>query len=88
MIEKILKNLAAGIKTTFKIKVVAGAAKNEIVGEYGGDMLKIKIAAVREKGKANTALIRFLAKEFKRPTGNIRIVTGHSSPLKTIEIIP
>ena len=87
MFEEMLKNLAGGKKATFKIKVVAGASKNEIVGRYG-DALKIKIAAAPEKGKANEELTRFLAKEFKLPSRNIRIIKGMSSPLKTIEITP
>jgi|WetSurMetagenome_2_1015567.scaffolds.fasta_scaffold144709_2 uncharacterized protein len=88
MLDAILKTLASEKKVTFKIKVVAGAAKNEIVGTYGEDMLKIKIAAVRERGKANEKLIKFLAKTTGLPAQNIHIKTGTSSPLKTIEIIP
>lgn len=85
MPEEILKNLAAKKKVTFRVKVTAGASKNEIVGRYG-DAIKIKIAAAPEKGKANGELIRFLAKQFNLPSNCIRIVKGLSSPQKIIEI--
>jgi len=47
----------------FRVKVQPASGKNEIVGVQG-DALKIKINAPPVKGKANKALIDFLAKEF------------------------
>jgi len=47
----------------FKVKVQPLARNDEIVGVQG-DTLKIKINAPPVKGKANKALIDFLAKEF------------------------
>ena len=44
----------------FKVKVVPGSSRTVIAGVLGG-MLKVKIAAPPEKGKANKALIDFLA---------------------------
>ena len=46
----------------FRVKVQPGAAKNEIVGVQG-DALKVKINAPPVKGKANRALIDFLAEK-------------------------
>jgi len=44
----------------FRVKVQPGTGKNEIVGVQG-DTLKIKINAPPVKGKANKALVEFLA---------------------------
>jgi hypothetical protein len=85
MLEELLKNLTKGKKISFRVKITAGASKNEIVGKYG-DALKIKIAAAPEKGKANGELIRFLAKKFNLPANRVRIVKGLSSPQKIIEV--
>jgi uncharacterized protein YggU (UPF0235/DUF167 family) len=37
-------------------------------------------------GKANAALMKFLAKLTDRPASAVRIVTGFTSPVKTVEI--
>jgi len=46
----------------FKVKVQAGAGKNEIV-RVQGDASKIKINAPPLKGRANKALVDFLARK-------------------------
>jgi len=59
---------------------------NEIVGVQG-DALKIKINAPPVKGKANKALIDFLAKEFGMKKSEIEIMSGHTNRVKTIKIV-
>lgn len=49
-------------------------------------MLKIKIAAVPEKGKANKALIKFLAKKLGTKPQQIDIISGQTNPVKKIRI--
>ena len=44
------------------VKVAPGSSKTAITGTLGG-MLKIKIAAAAEKGKANRCLLEFLSKQ-------------------------
>ena len=73
-------------KAIFKLKIITGAPKNEIIGLYGADTIKIKIAAQPEKGKANDELIRFLSKKLKIPANRIRIIKGLSSHNKLVEI--
>lgn len=65
------------------IKVIPRASKNEIV-EMSDDFLKIKIKAVPEKGKANQALIKFLADFFEVPQNGVKIVKGQNQPLKIV----
>ena len=46
----------------FKVKAVPGSSRTAVGGLLDG-MLKVKIAAPPEKGKANQCLIEFLAKK-------------------------
>jgi len=71
---------------TFRVKVQPGASKDEIVGVQG-DALKIKINAPPLKGKANKALIDFLAKELAVKKSQIEVISGHTSRIKTIKVI-
>lgn len=49
-------------------------------------MLKIKLSAAPEKGKANECLIEFLADLLNVPNKDISIVSGHTNPIKHIKI--
>ncbi len=67
------------------VKIQPGAPKSEITG-WEGDALKIRIAAQPIDGKANDALIAFLAKTWKLKRSDIRIVHGTSGRLKYLEV--
>lgn len=58
-----------------------GAKRSAIVGEHGG-RLKIAIASPPVDGKANSALIAFLAKKLALPKSSISIVGGETSRQK------
>ena len=75
---------AAGV--TLRMRVQPGASKNEIVGVQQ-DALKIRISAPPVQGKANKVLIQFLAKELGVKKSEIEIVSGHTSRIKTIQIV-
>lgn len=68
-----------------RVKVIPKASKSEIVG-WEGEVLKVRLKAVPEKGEANEELIRFLSREFKIPKSSITIVRGHTSREKTVLI--
>lgn len=68
-----------------KIKVIPNAKSNEVVGEYL-DMLKIKVTAPPENGRANKTAIELLAREFGIPKNKIHIVKGHTAREKLIQI--
>ena len=55
-----------------KVQVVPGAAENKIIGPHG-DRLKIRIAAIPEKGGANKALLAFLAHRLGLTKNQIRL---------------
>jgi uncharacterized protein len=67
-----------------RIKVVPGA-RNEGI-EWLGDLLKVKVRAAPEKGRANTAVEELLAQRLALPRSSVRIVAGFGSPLKTLEL--
>ena len=69
----------------FSVKVVPRSSKTAVAGVLGG-MLKIKLAAAPEKGKANESLVEFLADTLGVKKNAISIISGHTSPVKTIQI--
>ena len=73
-------------RVRFDIKVVAGSSRTAIAGTMDG-MLKVKISAPPEKGKANRCLIEFLAKELGVKKKAVEIITGKTSPHKQVEIV-
>jgi len=68
-----------------KVYLQPKSSKNEVVGSYR-DGIKIKITAPPVEGKANEALIRFLAKELGVSPSCIEITRGHHSREKTLKI--
>ena len=68
-----------------QVKISPNAAKNSIE-EFQGDLLRIRIAAPPDKGKANEELVAFLAKTLHIPKSRIKILSGHASRLKRLEI--
>jgi len=69
---------------TFRVKVIPRSAKTEIVGTMADGTLKIRIAALPEKGKANEELIRFLAAHYG--VKNVEIISGHTAALKIVRL--
>ncbi|MBI5152282.1 DUF167 domain-containing protein [Candidatus Peregrinibacteria bacterium] len=69
------------------IKISAGAQKTALKGKLSNGTLKISIAAPPEKGKANAALIKFLASHFHVAPQRISIERGANNPLKLIKIV-
>lgn len=70
---------------TFAVKVVPRASRNEIAG-VEGDALKIKLTAPPVEGKANEALIKFLAELLKVSRSQIEIVSGEKSKHKMVRV--
>ena len=77
---------AAGIT----LHVIPKASKNEIIGWVddgkGGKALKVKVTAAPEDGKANAALIKFLAKEWGISPSSLEIISGTTSRHKRLKI--
>ncbi|HEU0051312.1 MAG TPA: DUF167 domain-containing protein [Patescibacteria group bacterium] len=67
------------------VHLIPNARQNEIIGWVQG-ALKIKIAAPPIEGRANKALIEFLAEVFDLAPSEIEIEKGASSKYKRINI--
>ncbi len=67
------------------LHVQTGARCTEVVGLHGR-ALRIKLAAPPVEGKANVALLKFLAKNFNVPLCQVILKQGHKSRHKVIEI--
>ena len=80
-----LKIQQAGNGVVFSVKVVPRSSKTAIAGVLGG-MLKVKLAAAPEKGKANESLVGFLADTLGVKKNAVKITSGLTSPVKTIQI--
>jgi len=68
-----------------KVYLQPKSSKNEVLGPYR-DGIKIKITAPPLEGKANEALIQFLAKKLGISPSSIEILKGHHSHEKTLKI--
>ena len=73
------------VSVRITLKIRAGARRTAFAGKPGG-VWKLNVAAPPVDGKANEALIKFLAKVTGRPSKAVRIVSGFTSPMKTVEI--
>lgn len=69
----------------FWVKVVPGSSRTGLSGILGG-MVKIKVAAPAEKGKANRCLIEFLAKKLGVKVSAVKIIAGETKPVKQVRI--
>ena len=68
-----------------RVHVVPNAKVDSVVGEHGG-AIKIKLRAPAAEGKANAALIGFLAEQLKLPRHAIGLERGERSRDKLIRI--
>jgi len=67
------------------LHVQPGASRSEFAGEHGGRM-KVRLAAPPVEGRANDALVEFLAAYFDVPKRNVRIAAGFKSRKKRVII--
>lgn len=67
------------------VKVTPKSSKNQVCG-CEEDSLKIKIAAAPEKGRANEALVEFVAEWLGIAKSNIQLIQGATSRYKRLFI--
>jgi uncharacterized protein (TIGR00251 family) len=66
-----------------RVRVVPRSSREGIDGFYG-DRLRVRLTAVPERGEANDALIRVLARAARLPASRARIVAGARDRSKTV----
>ena len=67
------------------LHVQPGAKKTEVAGEHG-DCLKIRLAAPPVDGKANAALLAWLAQRFNVAKRDVQLLSGDKSRHKVVRI--
>lgn len=77
--------VAADGRITLTLHIQPGAKKTEFAGLHG-DALKIRLAAPPVDGKANEALIKFVAETLKLPKSAVNLKSGQTSRRKVLEI--
>ncbi len=70
---------------TFQVKVIPKSSCSKIVG-WEEDLLKVRLAAVPEKGEANKELVKLLSQSLKVAKTTISIIQGETSRVKTVLI--
>jgi uncharacterized protein (TIGR00251 family) len=70
---------------TLTIRIQPGARKNAITGIHA-EALKISLTAPPVYGRANEALIAFLADTLRLPKARIILLTGATNRFKTIRV--
>lgn len=78
-----IKELDDGV--VFKTKIVPGSSRTTLSGLLDG-MLKIKVSAAPEKGKANQSVIEFLARQLGVKKNSIEIISGTTKSHKSIKV--
>ena len=69
-----------------ELHVQPGAGSTGFAGKHG-ERLKVRLQARAVDGKANEALIDFLAGHFGVPRRSVRILSGLKSRQKRVEIL-
>lgn len=73
-------------RLSLTLHIQPGAKKTEFAGLHG-DALKIRLAAPPVDGKANAALIGFLAEVLRLPKSAITLKSGQTSRRKVLEVV-
>ena len=70
----------------FSTKIVPGSSGSTRICGVLDEMLKIKVAAPPEKGKANQCLLKFLAQRLDVKKNTLSIISGKTSPSKRVRV--
>jgi uncharacterized protein (TIGR00251 family) len=75
-----------GDALVLSLHVQPGARRTEIGGTHGAT-LKVRLAAPPVDGKANAALLHFLAEAFEVPARNVTLLRGDTARQKVVRIV-
>jgi uncharacterized protein (TIGR00251 family) len=74
-----------GADVLLPVKVVPKSSRDRIVGELDG-ALKVAVSAARERGAANAAVCKLIAKTLGLRAQQVTVESGHASPRKTLRL--
>jgi uncharacterized protein (TIGR00251 family) len=75
------------VGTTIAVRVTPRANKNKIAEISGDGTIRIRLTAPPVEGKANTALLKFLAKVLDVPLSKLEIISGVNGRDKRVFVI-
>lgn len=75
-----------GSRILFDVHVQPRASRTEVVGSYG-TALKIRLQAPPVDGRANAALVAFLAERLEVRQQQVEIVSGHTGRSKRVAVV-
>lgn len=67
------------------VRVQPWASRDEVAGEWEG-ALKVRLQAPAIEGRANEALVEFLARILRIPKTAVRILSGERGRMKRVEM--
>lgn len=70
-----------------ELRITPNASKNQILGYYGEKQIKVAIKCPPVDGKANEALVIFLAEIFSVSKKNVELISGETSRTKKVLIL-
>ena len=79
---------AGGIR--LRLRVTPNAGADRIVGtetrDDGTAVLRVRVAAVPDKARANAAVIALLAETLRVPKSAVTLTAGETARMKTVEV--
>ncbi|MDD5041407.1 MAG: DUF167 domain-containing protein [Candidatus Peribacteraceae bacterium] len=86
MFSALIRKLHQNGSVDFSVRVHPGSKHTHVKAVMADGTLKIDIAAAPEHGKANAALICFLAERFDVPKSHVEIQKGQTSRAKIVRV--
>ena len=76
----------AGGGVRIAVQIAPNAKRTEVLGVFD-DALKIKLQAQPIEGKANEALVKYIAGALKVSRSSVTITHGHTNKRKLLEVV-
>jgi len=86
MLDQLRTKLNRERRLDLSLRVRPGAARSRFVSTLADGSLKVDIAEAAEGGKANDALLRFLADLFAVHRSQVAVLSGKTSRRKLVRI--
>jgi uncharacterized protein YggU (UPF0235/DUF167 family) len=79
---------SGGVRLRLRVTPNAGADRIEgsEIRDDGTAVLRVRVAAVPDKGRANAAVIALLADALRVPKSAVALTAGETARLKTVEV--
>ena len=81
------RRLAREGSLVLDIKAVPRSRTAEVSDVMANGVLKVKVTAAPEKGRANEEICALLAEYLSAPKRSVEVIHGHSSPQKRVRIM-